>query len=173
MYIVENISEMSDMMKSTVLKSGLLVVVLFLFLASSLQVEAKGNSYARDYKKNKYTIYIHSEKISDTYKSRGNLNYLDYSERASAGSWIIGNGGIGTIKIKNSKTVLYNPVGEDSYKKIKVRTGYTVKTKAKTYKNCMRINLSNTIIYVAPKTGVVKYVQSGKTLFEMKRVTKK
>lgn len=153
---------------------SMLVAFIVLFsITASIQADAKTNKYERNYSHKKYTVYFNNDRTTSSFKLNGVLPGLEYNEFYQKGYWIIGNPGVGTIKIKDSKTVYYNQIETNGYKKVKVKTGYKVKTKAKTFKNCMKISLRGTTIYVAPKAGVVKYIQSGKTLFEMKSIKSK
>ncbi|WP_010289075.1 hypothetical protein [Kurthia massiliensis] len=158
-----------------------MMIAFILFVTVPLVgAKAASNPYARDYSKT-YTFsytggFGNSSAVLKRFSNKQyRLSTIDYFEGWDGNKYYVATGGVGYVHIPNNvkktKRVTIEPFLSDiqTIEKRKVTFNHRVKTKYKTFKNCMKYTDGYTTIYFAPKYGAIKYVSDGFT-FQLKKV---
>lgn len=150
------------------------ITINILFLSVS-DVQAKNNPYARDYQK-KYTFSFGNQNVNlvKTKDKDYVIEGLEYAEGWIGNKYFVSSSGVGSFYIdkdvSKTKKVVYKPAFSDRKVTKKVTFTKKVKTKYKTFNNCLKLTDGYTVLYLAPKYGLIKYSQNGKVVFQLKNV---
>lgn len=132
-------------------------------------------SYTRNFNK-QYTFSLYGENVKFVKwnsKSYGIQN-LEYMEFMEGSTYVIVSDQLGILRIPKNvstkKKVTFNANDELYSKTKKVTFHHKVKTKYKTFQNCMKFSYNGTTLYFAPKHGLIKYKINGNTVLQLKKV---
>lgn len=155
--------------------AAVLMLIITILLVPISDSYAKSNPYARDYSKS-YTFSFDNQtvKLIKTKDKDYVLEGLEYAEGWIGNNYVVSSSGVGAFyidkKVKTTKKVLYKPAFSDVKKSKKVTFTKKVTTKYKTFYECLKLTDGHTVLYLAPKYGLVKYVERGKVVFQLKNV---
>lgn len=150
------------------------ITINILFLSAG-DVQAKTNPYARDYHK-KYIFSFDNQNLNlvKTKEKDYVIEGLEYAEGWIGNKYFVSSSGVGAFYIakdvKKTKTVVYKQAFSDVKVTKKVTFTKKVKTKYKTFTNCLKLTDGYTVLYLAPKYGLIKYSENGKVVFQLKNV---